>query len=78
MEAPPNLGREYTSRFREVYVDVAEATGAVLGPFLLAGVGGHRELNQADGIHPTAAGQDVVAATVWAALAPLLLDPDHS
>ena len=75
MEAPPNLGAEYTSRFRDAYRDVAAETGVALLPFLLEGVGGEARLNQADGIHPTAAGQRVLAENVWEALAPLLLRP---
>lgn len=73
MEAPPNLGAEYTARFRAVYQDASRELGVPLVPFLLAGVGGVDSLNQADGIHPTAAGQRQVAALVWKALEPLLL-----
>ena len=72
MEAPPNLGSEYTARFRAVYQDASRELGVPLVPFLLAGVGGVDSLNQADGIHPTAAGQRQVAALVWEALEPLL------
>ena len=78
MEAPPNLGEEYTSRFRDAYRDVADATGVALLPFLLEGVGGIERLNQEDGIHPTAAGQRLVAQNVWAALAPLLAESDDA
>ncbi len=66
MEAPPNLGREYTSRFRAVYPEVASTHGATLLPFLLEGVAGVDSLNQADGIHPTAVGQQRIAEMVWA------------
>src|ERR1044071_3076154 len=65
MEAPPNLGDQYTRRFRAVFPDVARANGAALIPFLLAGVAGVDSLNQADGIHPTAAGAKIVAENVW-------------
>lgn len=75
MEAPPNLGERYTSRFRAVFPRAAAATGAALIPFLLEGVGGVDSLNQADGIHPTAAGQVLVAETVWRVLGPLLAVP---
>lgn len=68
MEAPPNLGRDYTNRFRAVYPDVARAHGATLIPFLLDGVAGVESLNQADGIHPTPEGQRRIAALVWEAL----------
>jgi len=72
MEAPPNLGADYASRFRGAYRTAARELGVPLVPFLLVGVGGVDSLNQADGIHPTASGQRRVAATVWAALEPLL------
>ena len=65
MEAPPNLGRAYTSRFRAVYPEVARTNGATLVPFLLDGVAGVESLNQADGIHPTAEGQRRIAELVW-------------
>jgi acyl-CoA thioesterase-1 len=68
MEAPPNLGRTYTDRFRNVYRELAEEHDAVLVPFLLEGVAGVPALNQADGLHPTAEGQRRMAETVWAAL----------
>lgn len=72
MEAMPNLGAGYTSRFRAVFPDLARANGTVLVPFLLQGVAGVDSLNQADGIHPTPRGQQIVASNVWKALAPLL------
>jgi len=72
MEAPPNLGARYTLAFRRVYPDVARKNDAVLLPFLLTGVGGVDSLNQADGIHPNAHGERIVAETVWRTLAPLL------
>ncbi|MCA9738705.1 MAG: arylesterase [Gemmatimonadetes bacterium] len=72
MEAPPNLGDRYTARFRGVFREVADETGATLLPFLLEGVAGEPALNQEDGIHPTPEGHRVVADHVWAALEPLL------
>ena len=72
MEAPPNLGEDYTSAFRAVFPDLAREYDAVLIPFLLEGVAGVPELNQADGIHPTAEGQAIVARTVWRYLEPVL------
>lgn len=65
MESPPNMGSAYTSAFRAVFPEVARANDAVLIPFLLDGVAAAPELNQADGIHPTAQGQRVVAENVW-------------
>lgn len=72
MQVPPNLGHEYTAAFRGLYPDVAEANQAALIPFLLEGVGGMPELNQPDGIHPTAEGHVIVAQTVWRTLKPVL------
>lgn len=72
MEAPPNLGERYTARFRAVFPDVAQRTGATLLPFLLEGVAGERGLNQGDGIHPNAEGAVRAAANVWPTLAPVL------
>ena len=72
MEALPNYGEEYRRRFRAIYPALARANGATLVPFLLDGVAGDPRLNQADGIHPTAAGQRRVAENVWKALRPLL------
>ena len=72
MEAPPNLGPQYTRRFREMYPSLAEANGVELVPFLLEGVAGVDTLNQGDGIHPTAAGHRVIASTVWRSLESVL------
>lgn len=72
MQMPPNMGEEYDAAFRAVYPELAAKNHAALVPFLLAGVGGKRELNQPDRIHPDAAGHAVVAENVWKILKPLL------
>jgi len=72
MEAPPNLGQRYAGQFRAVYGDVAREYGVHLIPFLLNGVAGVDSLNQADGIHPTAASQLILARHVWEVLGPVL------
>lgn len=72
MEAPPNFGAEYTTRFRAMYPEVAAATGARLLPFLLDGVAAVGDMNQSDGIHPNAAGAERVAGNVWRALRPMI------
>jgi len=69
---PPNYGDEYARAFAAVYASVARATGVPLAPFLLDGVAGDPRLNQADGIHPTAEGQRVIAEHLWPHLRPLL------
>jgi len=73
MEAPPNMGEEYTGEFRQVYRDLAKKYKLTLIPFLLEGVAGNREMNQTDGIHPNAAGEKVMTENVWRELEPLLL-----
>jgi acyl-CoA thioesterase I len=72
MQVPPNLGAEYASGFQRVFSELARDNNAVLIPFLLEGVGGHRELNQADLIHPNPAGHRIVADLVWRTLEPIL------
>jgi|SRR5690349_2151254 acyl-CoA thioesterase I len=72
MRVPPNYGDDYARAFAAVYPAVARATGAPLAPFLLEGVAGDPRLNQADGIHPTVAGQRVIAERLWPYLRPLL------
>jgi acyl-CoA thioesterase I len=72
MEAPPNLGARYTQAFHAIFPDLARANRTALIPFLLAGVAGHPELNQEDGIHPNAAGERLVAGNVWTVLEPIL------
>jgi acyl-CoA thioesterase-1 len=72
MEAPPNMGGAYTSEFRWIFPALAARNGAALIPFLLDSVGGVPELNQADGIHPTAAGHRIMAENVWKVLEPIL------
>lgn len=72
MQVPPNLGEEYTNEFREIYPTLARVNQAALIPFVLEGVGGDPKLNLPDGIHPTPEGHQIVAATVWEVLKPLL------
>ena len=72
MEIPPNMGQAYTTEFRNIYTDLAAKNKMTLIPFLLEGVGGEPELNQADGIHPTAEGHLIVADNVWKELQKLL------
>src|SRR5215207_4744612 len=72
MEAPPNLGPEYTSAFRAMFPELSKEHGATLLPFLLEGVAGVSRLNQSDGIHPNNAGERIVAENVWRVLQPML------
>lgn len=72
MQIPPNLGRDYTTEFKNIYPDLAVKNEVALIPFLLEGVAGIPELNLEDGIHPTVEGQKIVAETVWQVLKPIL------
>jgi acyl-CoA thioesterase-1 len=72
MRVPPNYGDEYARDFAAVFPEVARRTGVPLAPFLLDGVAGEARLNQADGIHPTAEGQRLIASRLWSHLRPLL------
>jgi acyl-CoA thioesterase-1 len=75
MLAPPNYGSDYAARFNAIYPDLAKQFGVPLYPFFLDGVAADPKLNQADGLHPTAAGVDIIVAkmlpTVEAFLRPL-------
>ena len=77
MEAPPNLGETYTTAFREVFPRLAEKNDITLMPFILQDVAGESALNQADGIHPTAEGQQIIAKNLWDYLEPLLDTSRH-
>ncbi|MGH7794870.1 MAG: arylesterase [Candidatus Binatia bacterium] len=72
MKVPPNMGRAYGDKFAAIFADLAKRNKAPLIPFVLEGVGGVRELNFPDGIHPNAKGQKIVAANVWKTLEPVL------
>ncbi len=72
MQMPPSMGPQYTDAFREIFPAVAAENRAPFIPFLLEGVGGIPEMNQADQIHPTAEGQRRIAENVWQVLRPLL------
>lgn len=72
MQVPTNLGKDYTTRFREIFPELAKVNNAALVPFLLDRVAAIPELNLADGIHPTPAGHKIVAENVWKVLEPVL------
>jgi acyl-CoA thioesterase-1 len=64
MLAPPNYGGEYSARFNAIYPDLAKSSGVPLYPFFLAGVATDTRLKQADGLHPTAEGVDVIVKNI--------------
>lgn len=74
MQVPPNMGQQYANRFKEMFRDLAKKNEMQLIPFLLEGVGGVKELNQEDGIHPTAGGARIMADNVWAELEKMVRD----
>lgn len=65
MQIPPNMGQDYTRDFKNVFPELAAKNNLPLIPFLLENVAGIPELNQPDGIHPTAEGHKIMAETVW-------------
>jgi acyl-CoA thioesterase-1 len=64
MLAPPNYGNDYAARFNSIYPELAKSSGVTLYPFFLDGVAADARLNQADGMHPTAEGIDVVVQKI--------------
>jgi len=64
MVAPPNYGADYAARFNSIYPDLAKQYGVPLYPFFLDGVAADAKLNQADGIHPTAEGVDIIVGKI--------------
>jgi acyl-CoA thioesterase-1 len=72
MEAMPNLGRRYVTRFHSIYPELARMNHLIFMPFLLTDVAGVDTLNQGDGIHPNPRGHQIVADNVWKVIRPLL------
>jgi len=72
MQVPPNMGSTYANEFRSIFAGLATKNKMELVPFILEGVGGVPDLNQGDGIHPTAVGHRIVAENVWAVLKGML------
>jgi acyl-CoA thioesterase I len=65
MEAPPTLGREYATAFRNVYRDLAAEYNVPLVPFFLMSVITNPALMQRDRVHPNAEGARRIAAILW-------------
>jgi len=72
MQLPPNYGAAYTSKFQNLFRDVANKTKVRLVPFLLDGIATQADLFQADGLHPTVQAQPALLNNVWRELAPIL------
>lgn len=69
---PPNYGPDYTKEFESVYQSLAKKYELPIVPQILSGIGGNRELMQADGIHPNEKAQDKVLDNIWEVLAEIL------
>jgi acyl-CoA thioesterase I len=65
MKMVRNLGPVYVAKFNALYPRLAEESGAVFMPFFLDGVVMQSELNQADGIHPNAAGYRIISSNIY-------------
>ena len=72
MKMPLNYGDAYTQQFERAYFELAKEYQIPMIPFLLDHVAGKAELNQSDGIHPTAEGHQIISKTVLKYLQPLL------
>ncbi len=72
MRLPLNYGDDYTREFSALYERLAKEYCVPLIPFFLEGVATRRDLNQGDGIHPTAEGYAIVVQNVWRRLQPIL------
>ena len=64
MLAPRNLGNDYARGFDAIYPELSGKYDALLYPFFLDGVATLAKLNQRDGLHPNAAGVDVIVAGI--------------
>lgn len=72
MLAPPSMGSDYETNYRNAFPDLADEYNVAFLPFLLDGVAMKKELNQADGIHPNAEGTRLMMENIYAELKPLL------
>ena len=77
MEAPTNLGPNYTKAFHAIFGKVAAQEHVMLAPFFLNGVAGIPRLNQADGIHPTPEGARIAAHNLWPSIEGAIQNQRH-
>lgn len=68
MLLPMNFGKDYRKKFEDMYKQLVKSHDVLFIPFLLKDVGGIKELNLPDGIHPNEKGYGVVAKTVFEAI----------
>ena len=62
MVAPPNMGPAYSAAFHAVFTRLLGRPGLIADPFFLQGVALHENLEQADHMHPNAAGVKIIVA----------------
>jgi acyl-CoA thioesterase I len=77
MKLPSNYGKDYTAGFEAIYPSLAKQYRLLLIPFFLEGVAASPTLNQADGIHPTGQGYEIIVEQVLAAIRPLLMQREE-
>jgi len=77
MKAPRNLGPEYAEAFDPIYPNLAKQFGDILYPFVLDGVALNPKLNQADGIHPNAAGVRIIVTRMFPYVQKLAAEARH-
>ena len=68
MQLPPNYGKVYSRLFFQSFEELAKEYKVAYLPFLLEGIGEHKGLFQADGLHPSATVQSDIMGNVWRAL----------
>jgi acyl-CoA thioesterase-1 len=74
IEAPTNMGEQFQTEFRAIFPELAAKYKIAFLPFLLEAIAGHPDLNQEDGIHPTAVSQRMIAEMLYPLLQPLADD----
>ena len=72
---PPNYGKRYTEMFYSIYPQLAAEFKLPFLPFIMEDVALNKELMQADGLHPNAAAQPLIAEKIWQTLQPKLGHP---
>ena len=77
MRAAPNLGADYDQSFERIYPDLAAKYGVLLYPFFLDGVAADLSLTQHDGLHPSAAGVDMIVARILPKVEQLIARTQH-
>ena len=64
MYASPSLDSTYREQFAAIFPGLAKRYDVPLYPFFLTGIIGKPDLHLSDGLHPTAAGVDVLVANI--------------